>query len=112
MKISYSEISPTGGTAPVREKAVAYGGWQWTTARARGLALYISRCRRISLVRGRLPATMLPSKSERQISEGSMSHLLIIVCVHTTYFVQIRELMLPQYPSTHCRSHSFRPTQM
>ena len=34
--------SPFGffrGAVPVMAKAVAWGGWQWTTARARGLAL-------------------------------------------------------------------------
>src|SRR5208283_1001291 len=67
-------------------------------------------CRKISLVRGFVPAIWLPSKSTIQRSAGVRSYLLTMVGVQTTSLGPMRQEILPPLPSTNCRSHSFRPT--
>ena len=67
-------------------KAVACGGWQWTTDFTSGRSFMIARCSRISLVRFRRPESWLPSMSTMHRSSGFMKPLQICVGVQTTSF--------------------------
>jgi hypothetical protein len=67
-------------------KAVACGGWQWTTDLMSGRSFMIVRWRSTSLDRFRLPPIWLPSMSTMHRSEGFMKPLEIMVGVHSTSF--------------------------
>ena len=71
-------------------KAVACGGWQWTTALISGRSFMIARCSLISLVFFFRPLSCFPSMSTMHRSSGFIKPLEIIVGVQTTWFSPAR----------------------
>ena len=71
-KISTSGRTHWGTGSRAMPKAVACGGWQWTTALISGRSFMIARCSFTSLVRLRRPDTWFPSMSTMHRSSGFM----------------------------------------
>ena len=80
--------------------AVACTGCAWTHARAFGWRFMMPRWVSASLVRFFVPATWLPSRSIRHMSQGFMKPFEISVGVQSTRFSATRTVMLPPLPST------------
>ena len=98
-KTSTSGSTHCGIGSRATAKAVAWGGWQWTTLFTSGRSFMIARWSRISLVRFRLPESCLPSMSTMHRSSGLMKPLQIIVGVQRTWFSLSRKEMLPSLPA-------------
>src|SRR5208337_1597483 len=64
---------------------------------------------KISLVRGRVPAICLPSRSTIERSSGVRSYFETSVGVQMTSLGPMRNEMLPPLPSTNWRIQSFLP---
>ena len=69
----------------------------------------IARCSKISLVRLRVPAICLPSRSTAQISSGFMNPLQIIVGEQTTSFGPTRTEMFPSFAAAKPFAYTRRP---
>ncbi len=82
IQISTSGRTQLGTSMPATAKAVACGGWAWATALISGSSWKISRCRRISLVRGLVPPIWLPSSSTTAMSSGARNPFETPVGVH------------------------------
>src|SRR5712691_5623215 len=69
----------------------------------------IVKCKRTSLVRLRLPAICLPSRSTAQMSSGVMNPLQISVGEHNTSFGPTRNEMFPSFAAANPFAYTRRP---
>jgi hypothetical protein len=81
-------------------KAVACGGCACTQALAAGWRFMMPKWVFASLVRLRVPASWLPSRSTRHMSSGFMKPLEMSVGVQSARLSPTRMVMLPPLPST------------